>query len=562
MKKIISIAAAAATIFGAASCQKDLIPGKDGDSKVTFSVVIPDEVATKAISDGLTVDELKWEVYDHDNNKELYHGTVSESVIVNGKRQFVLELNLVSNLTYDLLFWAQKSGTYYYDTNNLKKVRAYYNERNYNDNNSNYWHDVKAPSNDETRDAFFGSLKGFQTGGNVATAKTVTLKRPFAQINFASSPSDWERAKPFINDGENGAAHHGLESQITLENMYTHFNVFTGDVTGEANKKITFNYALAPASKDGNSYNNDADNWITYEGAKFGWAAMNYVFAPLNGATSNSLVAEFVHSKNEKDETALKKTILSVPFKQNYRTNILGEIFTGGNKFTIIVDPGFNKPDPGYTLAEPLMIAFENGGNITLNSDVELPSALILKDKKKLTLDLNGYTITPSKNFWSVENSIWSIMSVQGGAQLTIIDSKGTGSIVAKENDTYVFDVRDGSTLTVEGGKFVGNISAVYVKQGTANIKGGHYSIMQLSEPANGGDERFTLNCLDENYTANPRKANIVVTGGSFVNFDPSLNLAEGEGTNFVPTTGYQVSHTAPENGKTTYIVSPVTANE
>ncbi len=559
MKKIISIAAAAATIFGAASCQKDLIPGKDGDSKVTFSVVIPDEVATKAISDGLTVDELKWEVYDHDNNKELYSGTVSESVIVNGKRQFVLELNLVSNLTYDLLFWAQKKGTNYYNTDNLKNVRAYYNENYPNSWNNNYTH---AYANDEARDAFFGSLKGFQTGGNVATAKTVTLKRPFAQINFASAPNDWDKAKPFINDGENGAAHHGLESQITLENMYTHFNVFTGDVTENADKTIVFKYALAPASQDGNSYNNDNDNWITYEGAKYGWTAMNYVFAPANGATSNSLVAEFVHSKNAAGETALKKTIQNVPFKQNYRTNILGEIFTGGNKFTIIVDGAFNNPDPGYTLAEPLMIAFENGGDITLNTDVELSSALILKNKKKLTLDLNGHNITAEKNFWSVENSIWSIMSVQGGAQLTIIDSKGTGSIVAKENDTYVFDVRDGSTLTVEGGKFVGNISAVYVKQGTANIKGGHYSIMQLSEPANGGDERFTLNCLDENYTANPRKANIVVTGGSFVNFDPSLNLAEGEGTNFVPTTGYQVSHTAPENGKTTYIVSPVTANE
>lgn len=559
MKKIISIAAAAATIFGAASCQKDLIPGKDGDSKVTFSVVIPDEVATKAISDGLTVDELKWEVYDHDNNKELYSGTVSESVIVNGKRQFVLELNLVSNLTYDLLFWAQKKGTNYYNTDNLKNVRAYYNENYPNSWNNNYTH---AYANDEARDAFFGSLKGFQTGGNVATAKTVTLKRPFAQINFASSPSDWERAKPFINDGDRNTAHHGLETQITLENMYSYFDVYAGDVTGEANKKITFNYALAPASKDGDSYNNDADNWITYEGAKFGWAAMNYVFAPLNGATSNSLVAEFVHSKNAAGETALKKTIQNVPFKQNYRTNILGEIFTGGNKFTIIVDGAFNNPDPGYTLAEPLMIAFENGGDITLNTDVELSSALILKNKKKLTLDLNGHNITAEKNFWSVENSIWSIMSVQGGAQLTIIDSKGTGSIVAKENDSYTFDVRDGSKLTIEGGTFVGNISAVYVKQGTANIKGGHYSLMQLSEPENGGDERFTLNCLDENYTANPRKANIVVTGGSFVNFDPSLNLAEGEGTNFVPTTGYQVSHTAPENGKTTYIVSPVTANE
>jgi hypothetical protein len=559
MKRIISIAAAVAMIFGAASCQKDIIPGLDGDCKVTFGVVIPDDVVTKAISDGLTVDELKWEVYDHDNNKKLYSGTVGESVIVNNKRQFVLELNLVSNLTYDLLFWAQKKGTNYYNTDNLKDVRAYYNENYPNSWNNSHTH---AYANDEARDAFFGSLKEYQTGGNVATEKTVILKRPFAQINFASSPSDWERAKPFINDGDSNTAHHGLESQITLENMYTHFNVFTGDVTGEANRKIVFKYALAPASKDGNSYNNDLDNWITYEGAKFGWAAMNYVFAPLNGATSNSLVAEFVHSKNAKDETALKKTILSVPFKQNYRTNILGEIFTGGNKFTIIVDGSFNNPDPGYTLAEPLMIAFENGGNITLNTDVELSSALILKNKKKLTLDLNGHTITAAKDFWSVENSIWSIMSVQGGAQLTIVDSKGTGAIVAKENDSYVFDVRDGSTLNIEGGRFVGNISAVYVKQGTANIKGGHYSIMQLSEPANGSDERFTLNCYDENYQANPRKANIVVTGGSFVNFDPSLNLAEGEGTNFVPTTGYQVSHTAPENGKTTYIVSPVTANE
>ena len=116
MKRLISLAAAAAMIFGAASCQKESLLGKKGDSVVRFSVEVPADVTTKAISDGLTVDELVWEVYDHDTNKELYSGKVSESSIVNGKRQFVLELNLVSNLTYDLLFWAQKSGQKHYDT--------------------------------------------------------------------------------------------------------------------------------------------------------------------------------------------------------------------------------------------------------------------------------------------------------------------------------------------------------------------------------------------------------------------------------------------------------------
>jgi hypothetical protein len=75
---------------------------------------------------------------------------------------------------------------------------------------------------------------------------------------------------------------------------------------------------------------------------------------------------------------------------------------------------------------------------------------------------------------------------------------------------------------------------------------------MQLSEPANGGDERFTLNCVDANYKAGTAKIN--VTGGSFVNFNPAKNLAEGENTNFVAE-GYKANPTQA-NGKTTYTVT------
>lgn len=512
----------------------------EGDSKVSFNVVIPDEVVTKAIADGKSVDELIWEVYTTSDNKRVYNGTVSTSTVnSNNQTQFVLELNLVSNIEYNLLFWAQKSGTGYYYTGDLRSVGA------------RYGNEITTVSNDENRDAFFGSLKNFNTGDNVATHHTVTLKRPFAQINFASSPSDWERAKPFINDVWVNNKRHGLLSQVTLTNMYTHFNVLEGDVTGEGNTEIVFEYYTSPASSDGDSYNYDSDNYIYYNNVKYGWTAMNYVFAPKNGATSSTVTAEFVHGKNDAT-TALEKIVHSVPFKQNYRTNILGEIFTGGNKFTVIVDANFNSPT--YTLAEPLMLAFEHGGHIVLNENLDLPSALVLKSNNKLTIDLNGKTVTTTRDLWDPANGIKSMISVQENAELTIIDSKGTGAIIAKTNDTYTFDVRNGAKLNIEAGKFVGNISVVQVDKGTANIKGGHFSLMQLSEPANGGDERFTLNCIDEAYRNNEAKIN--VTGGSFVNFNPANNLAEGANTRFVPTEGYVVSETTGTDGKKTYTVA------
>ena len=85
--------------------------------------------------------------------------------------------------------------------------------------------------------------------------------------------------------------------------------------------------------------------------------------------------------------------------------------------------------------------------------------------------------------------------------------------------------------LTIEDGTFIGNITACYVQQGDLVVEGGDYSIQQLSEPGNGGDERFTLNCLDANYKDGT--ATIEVTGGTFNKFDPANCLAEGPGTNF-----------------------------
>lgn len=162
---------------------------------------------------------------------------------------------------------------------------------------------------------------------------------------------------------------------------------------------------------------------------------------------------------------------------------------------------------------------------IKLAKDITITDTINISSK--VTLDFNGKVLSNTTSIWDTVEETWSIISVQKDGDLTII---GNGKIDALENDCYAFDVFNGGHLVIENGVFIGNVSAVYVNEGKAEIKGGEYSIKQLDPTHN--DERFLLNLLDANHEAGT--AEIVVTGGTFVKFNPEDNLAEGEGTNFV----------------------------
>lgn len=77
----------------------------------------------------------------------------------------------------------------------------------------------------------------------------------------------------------------------------------------------------------------------------------------------------------------------------------------------------------------------------------------------------------------------------------------------------------------------MGNIHAVYVEEGSAEIRGGKFSVLQPYPQADKAYE-FVLNCLDANRADG--KASIVVYGGEYVNFNPADNYAEGAHTNFL----------------------------
>ena len=186
------------------------------------------------------------------------------------------------------------------------------------------------------------------------------------------------------------------------------------------------------------------------------------------------------------------------------------------------------------TLSQAIAALEGKGGTIKLLQDINAPS-MNYKITENITIDLNGHNITGS--------GAEGVFYVYTSGHLTIT---GDGVITAVENNKAAIAVQvfsEKAKVTLEGGTYKQQITntndphfdLIYVYYGTAEIKGGTYE---------GATPDWTLNCKDGNY---PDEANIEVTGGTFVGFDPANNKAEGENTNFVPA-GYVSTKSADGN--------------
>lgn len=170
------------------------------------------------------------------------------------------------------------------------------------------------------------------------------------------------------------------------------------------------------------------------------------------------------------------------------------------------------------TLADAIRLAAK-GKTITLLTDVEQNTQLTIN--KNITLDLNGKTIKNTQDIWG--DNANAILSITNGAKVTIT---GNGTIDAKENDCYTINVVKGD-LTIENGTFYGNVSVVQVQEGTLSVKGGTFDLHQKWE----GSSKYLFNCIDDAYAKG--SANVAISGGTFVGFDPSAS-PEGEGTSYL----------------------------
>ncbi len=177
----------------------------------------------------------------------------------------------------------------------------------------------------------------------------------------------------------------------------------------------------------------------------------------------------------------------------------------------------------GYlTLAEAVEAA-EDGDTVELVNNCRVDAQIVVD--KTLTIHLNDFTVYNMEDLWT-DDGEWSLISVQGGA-LTIV---GDGTVAAKENDVYAMDVREGGSLVINGGTYVGNVTCIYVYQGTLEINDGEFSIQKTANVAR-KEYEFTIDCEDSYY--HDGTASVVVNGGSFYKFNPADCQAEGNRTDF-----------------------------
>ena len=129
------------------------------------------------------------------------------------------------------------------------------------------------------------------------------------------------------------------------------------------------------------------------------------------------------------------------------------------------------------------------------------------------------------------ENATYPVVNVT-----ELKEALTNGGIDTGVNGGYGINVKDGATLTINGGYYYGGGTAVQVQKGTLIINGGTFACEPYSNPTYGYN--FLINCLDSAYKNGTAK--VIINGGTFVNFDPSNCTAEGAGTNFVAD-GYKV---------------------
>ena len=312
MKRFFNLMAMLALVaLTFASCQKENVQDPSSqEADVTFTLSSP-AMQTKAFADGNTVNTVHVHVYKVDASGNLSYiapttGSPTKEVTMTGGSA-TYSARLVTGQKYTFVFWAdyQADGytsPYTYDAVN-QTISVNYN----------------AACNDEKRDAFYAVIPNVTITG--AYSQSVTLKRPFAQVNFGVTTADYDAAVA-AGVTVNGAA-------VKCTKAANAINLLNGTTSGEVD--ATFATATLPSDT------------LTAANTSYKYVAMNYVLVGKDAKTLSDITLT-LNATGAASGTP-EYTYTNIPLQGNYRTNIVGELFTSPANINITVDKNFTQPD-------------------------------------------------------------------------------------------------------------------------------------------------------------------------------------------------------------------------
>ncbi len=343
------------------SCNRDeLLPSETGDIVVTFNIGTENVISTRAASStsgtALAATRLTYAIFDSEGNYIANTKDYADGSVVDGKLTWTLNIPLIKDNTYNLVFWAQDPDCGAFTLTDDMNLTVDYS---------------KVKNNDLSYDAFY-AVESITVSGNLN--KTVTLKRPFAQVNVGTSELDFAKADALADY---------TGSSITLSKVSNTMNLLDG--TLGAVQEVTFAT---------NGFLNEA---LVVNGTNYKCLSMCYVLASETSSLVDNVTVNINYTEEESSKT-LVRTVANVPIRRNYRTNIYGNILTDGTNILVNTDGGFAAGDQTPTgnvissnsSQDDINTMVANGGVITVDNSGTSYNIDLSKVTKDTYLNIEG----------------------------------------------------------------------------------------------------------------------------------------------------------------------------
>ncbi len=471
MRKLLYTLAGLSALALMASCNKEAERPASPEGEVvtaTFTVAAPEGVATKAISDGKTATNLIVAVYDETDK---YLGELSTHATISGGTPtptWNVSMKVIKDLTYRFVFIAKSASDNGFSTFTPSTGKLAINYS-------------KLSANDDNADFFFVQDK-FKVENSFS--KTEEMHRPLAQVNFGAS--DLAAAAYSIKTDNTT-----MLTGVTLTGIHSEMSVLTGEVTSTA-ADVTFTQAARVS---------ETSQFVT----NYDRIAMVYALVAKNqDNVTATLNVTAKGAKNDEDHI-ITREIANVPLKRNYRTNILGNIFTNDFNFTVNTVPGFYTSDsnkligPSFASVADLNAYFatftDNADNGDVNPELVTLTAFEASETSAATITLPKYNATPVRiritaaysgtltlayadadadkpatvELYAPNMSGATLTGTITSTHLTILEGSHIGTSTVSTSDT---------TLEIRPTATVGTVKIV---KGNANIQGNVENVEVLS---------------------------------------------------------------------------------